>query len=66
MKEHGIAPHDISRITVRTNRDAYNKCAADPAKRRPRTIADMQFSIPVTVALAAKQGGVSQKDLTAD
>lgn len=65
VREHDIAPDNIARITVRTNRDAYHKCASDPAKRRPQSVVDLQFSIPLMVALAVKQGGVTLKDLKA-
>jgi 2-methylcitrate dehydratase PrpD len=64
VKEHGITPEDISRITVHTNKDGYAKCASSPHKWRPRTVADVQFSIPITGAIAIRQGTVTLGDLT--
>lgn len=63
VREHGIAAADIAHIEVRTNRDGYDKCAASPAKRRPRSVPDMQFSLPLTVALGVLRGTVTLGDL---
>ena len=65
VQRHGIATADIERIHVRTNRDGYDKCAASPTKRRPRNVPDMQFSLPLTVALGALRGSVVLLDVWA-
>jgi 2-methylcitrate dehydratase PrpD len=62
LKEHGIKPQEITKILVRTNQAAYDKCFSSPTKRHPQSVAHAQFSIPFTVALAAIKGGVSLRD----
>jgi len=64
LREHNIAPTEIGKIVVRTNQAAYDKCFSNPAKRRPRSVVDAQFSIPFTVALAAVKRRVSLHDFT--
>jgi 2-methylcitrate dehydratase PrpD len=64
VKEYYIKPNSISRIIVRTNQAGYNKCGSGPNKRHPRTIEDIQFSIPFTVAMAIVKGDVSLGDFT--
>ncbi len=66
VKEHGIAPSDIKRVLVRTNKGAYERCASSPSKRKPDSVVDAQFSIPIMVALAATQGKVTLNDLIAE
>jgi 2-methylcitrate dehydratase PrpD len=64
LKEHGIEPQEITKILVRTNQAAYDKCFSNPMKRHPQSVADAQFSIPFTVALAAIKGRVSLPDFS--
>ncbi len=63
-REHGIVASDIVRVVVHTNRDGFDKCASSPSKRRPRSVPDMQFSLPVTVAVGILRGTVTLADLT--
>ena len=66
VREHAIAPSEIRSVVVRTNKGAYDRCAANPSKRKPDSVVDAQFSIPIMVALAAVNGKVSLNDLIAE
>ena len=60
MKELGIGPDEIAKITVKvTNREVHDLvCLSRERKWNPQSLTDAQFSLPFTVAYAAANGGV--------
>jgi 2-methylcitrate dehydratase PrpD len=57
VKEKGIDPNRIDRISVRVNDITYNlTCHPLDKKRRPKDRIEAQFSIPFTVAAALIRG----------
>ncbi|MFC1532673.1 MmgE/PrpD family protein [Thermodesulfobacteriota bacterium] len=57
VKNEGINPNRIDRVTVRVNDQAYNlTCHPLEHKRRPKTRSEAQFSMPFTVAAALIKG----------
>lgn len=64
MKEQKIDPKEITQVTVFTNSNGYNICAAGDNKVDLKNTVDAQFSIPYTVAVAAVRGKVFIDDFT--
>ncbi len=60
MKELGIGPAEVEKISVRvTNREVHDLvCTSRERKWNPQSLTDAQFSLPFTVAYAAAHGGV--------
>jgi len=60
MKELGIGPADVKKISVKvTNREVHDLvCLSRERKWNPQSLTDAQFSLPFTVAYAAANGGV--------
>ena len=60
MKELGVGPDEIAKITVKvTNREVHDLvCLSRERKWNPQSLTDAQFSLPFTVAYAAANGGV--------
>jgi len=57
VKDRGIDPNRIERVTVRVNDITYNlTCHPIDQKRHPRNRIEAQFSIPFTVAAALIRG----------
>lgn len=64
LKEHRLAPEEISKIMIFTNSNGYNVTVVGDYKYQLRNIVDAQFSIPYTVAAAAIRGKVFIDDFT--
>lgn len=66
-KEIGDRIHDIERIRVGLNQQAYQAvCTPIDVRRSPETIVQAQFSIPYTVAAALIDGEVSLRHFRPD
>jgi 2-methylcitrate dehydratase PrpD len=67
LNEYNITPKDINRITVFAGEGNYKLlCSPLEIKRNPRSIVDLQFNIPWTVAVALAKKSVTITDFTDD
>lgn len=58
MREHGLGPEDIAKITVHVGDFAEKLCLPIETRRKPQTTVDAKFSIPFCVAVTAVHGNV--------
>jgi 2-methylcitrate dehydratase PrpD len=65
MREQGIAPEEIEKVSVRVNQQMHATVCSPPEKKyRPQTPADAMFSLPYSLSTAILTGDVLLEDFT--